>query len=258
MQDIKIAFFDIDGTLIDMEKKKISEKMLDTLICLKQNGIRICLATGRGPLVLPTFPGVEFDACLTFNGSYCFSGRDTIHSRPIRKEDVQTLLKNSAAMGRPASIATRDRLEANGTDEDLITYYSFSGFFPHVSEEFEDVAAGEVYQMMISCREPEYPTLLKDTQNVKIAAWWDRAVDVIPRESGKGTGIRAILAYFGLEPHQAIAFGDGNNDIEMLQAVGTAVAMENASPQLKAVATHVCGHVADDGIYHYCLKQGLI
>ena len=48
------------------------------------------------------------------------------------------------------------------------------------------------------------------------------------------------------------------DDIEMLQAVGTGVAMENASPALKAVADEICGHVAEDGIYHYCLKHGLI
>lgn len=258
MQDIKIVFFDIDGTLIDMEKKKISEKTLDALIRLQKNGIRICLATGRCPVCLPAFPGVEFDACLTFNGSYCFSGPETVYSRPIPPEDVQILLRNAAAMGRPVAIATKDRLEANGTDEDLTTYYGFSGFTPHIPEDFDDVADGEVYQVMLGCREAEYPALLKDTRGVKIAAWWDRAVDVIPMEGGKGSGIREILAYFGLEKDQAMAFGDGNNDIEMLQAVGTGVAMENASVQLKAVAADVCGHVANDGIYHYCLERGLI
>ena len=111
---------------------------------------------------------------------------------------------------------------------------------------------------MLGCREAEYPALLKDTRGVKIAAWWDRAVDVIPMEGGKGSGIREILAYFGLDKTQALAFGDGNNDIEMLQAVGTGIAMGNASAQLKAVADQICGHVANDGIYHFCLEQGLI
>ena len=46
---IKIAFFDIDGTLIDMNKKKITEKMLETLKKLKENGIKICISTGRPP-----------------------------------------------------------------------------------------------------------------------------------------------------------------------------------------------------------------
>lgn len=48
-KDIKIAFFDVDGTLVDMEKKIISPKMIETLKRLKKNGIILCIATGRGP-----------------------------------------------------------------------------------------------------------------------------------------------------------------------------------------------------------------
>ena len=57
---------------------------------------------------------------------------------------------------------------------------------------------------------------------------------------------------------EALAFGDGGNDIEMLQTVGTGVAMGNALDHVKAIADDVCGHVAEDGIYHYCLEKGLI
>ena len=55
MDKIKIAFFDIDGTLIDMERKEISEKMLETLKDLQKNGIKICIATGRAPMAIPKF-----------------------------------------------------------------------------------------------------------------------------------------------------------------------------------------------------------
>ena len=55
MSAIKIVFFDIDGTLIDMNKKRISEKMLETLRRLKENGTIICIATGRSPIALSAF-----------------------------------------------------------------------------------------------------------------------------------------------------------------------------------------------------------
>ena len=55
-----------------------------------------------------------------------------------------------------------------------------------------------------------------------------------------------------------MAFGDGNNDIEMFQAVGHSVAMGNASPDLKAIASEVCRPCAEDGIYHYCKENSLI
>ena len=83
-------------------------------------------------------------------------------------------------------------------------------------------------------------------------------MDIIPSSGGKGAGIRKVLAYYGLTPEDAMAFGDGNNDIEMFQAVGHSVAMGNASADLKAIASEVCGTCAEDGIYHYCQENGLI
>ena len=258
MSQIKIIFFDIDGTLIDMDKKQISPKILETLVRLKEKGILLCIATGRSPISLPHFEGVDFDAYLTFNGSYCFDRQQAIFSNPIPRTDVDTLIRNAHAINRPVSLATKEALAANGKDPDLAQYYSFAHLELEVAEDFDRTAQEEVYQIMLGCREAEYPALMKNIHGAKIAAWWDRAVDVIPANGGKGVGIAKILAHYHLDPAQALAFGDGNNDIEMLQAVGTGVAMENASPRLKEIADEICGHVAEDGIYHYCLSHGLI
>lgn len=254
----KIMFFDIDGTLVDMQSGQISPRTMEALKRLKASGIRICIATGRPAISLPKFAGVEFDAYLTFNGSYCYDQEGTIFSNPIRGEDVQKIIRNAAALGKPVSVATKDRLASNGADEDLVQYYGFAHQTLTVAEDFDEVSRGEVYQLMLSCRKGEYAAILRDVTGAKIAAWWDRAVDVIPATGGKGTAVRKILEYYGLHKAESMAFGDGNNDIEMLEAVGTGVAMENASDDLKAVADDVCGHVARDGIYHYCLRHGLI
>lgn len=258
MDEIKIIFFDIDGTLIDMDRKEISEKTLETLRRLKERGILLCLATGRGPLSLPRFDGVEFDVFLTFNGSYCYERERTIFSNPLPYEDVKTVIQNAAALGRPVSIATKDQMAANGKDEDLIEYYSFAKRKVEVSPDFDKAAQGEVYQLMLGCRRADYPLLLRGTRRAKIAAWWDRAADIIPADGGKGVGVGKILAYYHLDRSQALAFGDGDNDIEMLRAVGRGVAMGNASEGLKAAAHDICGHVAEDGVYYYCLAHGLL
>ena len=55
MHKPRIIFFDIDGTLIDMEKKRITERTLDALRRLQQNGILLAIATGRSPLIVPKF-----------------------------------------------------------------------------------------------------------------------------------------------------------------------------------------------------------
>lgn len=258
MKDIKIAFFDIDGTLVDMLTKEMSEKTKLALLKLRSKGIMICIATGRSPMGLPDLKGVTFDVFLTFNGSFCFHEKEKIYSHPISHEDVEVILNNAAEMKRPVSIATSNRLVANGKDRDLIEYYGFAKVKLDVAEDFYQVAEEEVYQVMMSCRKEEYSRILKNTKNAKIAAWWDRAVDIIPADSGKGTGIRSVLDYYHLKAENAIAFGDGNNDIEMFEAVGTSVAMGNASDELKEIATDICGCVSEDGIYHYCVEHHLI
>lgn len=258
MNKIKIAFFDIDGTLIDFHKKEISEKVLETLGRLKEKGVILCLATGRSPLVLPHFQGIEFDAFLTYNGSYCFDAEKEIFSNPIPQEDIRQLIKNAKAIKRPVSIATKERLAANGVDQDLLDYFGIAGLQVEVADDFDKLLQEEIYQMMMGCYESEYPYMMKDIKNARIAAWWNRAVDIIPANGGKGKAVEKVLEYYHFDKSEAIAFGDGNNDIEMLKSVGTGVAMGNGSEQLKAVADDVCGHVAKDGIYHYCLDHGLI
>ncbi len=259
MKEIKIVFFDIDGTLIDMNKKRISEKMRETLVKLKEKGIRICAATGRSPMQVPQFPGVSFDACLTYNGSYSFDWQGVIVSNSLKREDVCTIIRNADRLGRPLSLATKNRLAANGADADLKEYYWFSGLEVEVAEDFDAVAEkDEIYQIMVGCCPDEYAPILKDVKAAKIAAWWDRAVDIIPLKGGKGMAVEKVLAHYHLSREEAMAFGDGNNDIEMLKAVGRGVAMENGSPELKAIADDICGHVADDGIYFYCKSNGLI
>ena len=259
MTDIKIIFFDIDGTLMDFGAKTLSPRTAEALRRLRAQGVRLCIATGRAPFLLPELGGVEFDAYLTFNGSLCHMGDTVLFSHPLCPADVQRLVQNAAALGRPVIIATQERMAANGTDQDLSDYCAVAGKTVPLSAEFDALCRQkEVYQLMLGCRVRDYPAILQGVREAKITAWWDRAADVIPVQGGKGEGVKKLLEYYGIPPAHALAFGDGGNDLEMLRAVGTGVAMGNASPQLKAAADEVCGEAAADGIYHYCLSHRLI
>lgn len=177
----------------------------------------------------------------------------------MSKEDVHTVIKNSTKVNRALSIATKDFIAANDADEELVAYFNVGGFKVNVADNFDELVRDHVvYQIMMSGTKEEYPMILEGVHDSKIAAWWDKAFDLIPKTGGKGIGVQAILDYYGFSNEEALAFGDGGNDIEMLQTVGTGVAMGNALDHVKAIADDVCGHVAEDGIYHYCLEKGLI
>lgn len=258
MENIKIIFFDIDGTLIAMNHDKISKKVLQTLKQLQQKGIKLCIATGRGPMMIPRFDNVEFDLFLAYNGSYCYTKEEILYSHAISTRDIDTVINNADKMKKIVALATKDSIVANGVDPNLIEYCSFGKAEIKIEKDFEEAKKEGVYQILMGIRENEYEEAIENVSSVKISAWWDRAVDIIPSDAGKGIGIERVLKYYGFDKTQSMAFGDGNNDIEMLQAVGIGIAMDNASDELKAVADEICEDVVEDGIYQFCLKKHLI
>ena len=88
--------------------------------------------------------------------------------------------------------------------------------------------------------------------------WCDLFCDIIPANGGKDLGVAATLERLGIDASEAIAFGDGENDLSMFSAVGTSVAMGNAQETVKAAATYVTTAVDDDGIYNAAKHFGLL
>ena len=228
---IKIAFFDVDGTLLKLGSKGPSFQTVQTLQQLQAKGILLCMATGRGYLSVPHFEGVDFDLWLTFNGSYVRSKDAVISKNPLDADDKRRILHNLKQMHRAAAISN---------EHFIVTKLV-------ISEHFDKLCEEDIYQIMCSCSPPEYERILLGTHATQITAWWDKAVDIIPLSCGKGNAVRAVLAHYGFSKAEAIAFGDGRNDIEMLEAVGTGVAMGNALDEVKARATDCCRSVDEEG-----------
>lgn len=258
MKTIKIAFFDIDGTLVSPGTNRISKRVTDALNQLQKNGILICVATGRPMMNIPKFEGVDFDAYLSFNASYCYDKDGVIYKNPIPREAVHKVIENAGKINRPVSIASESRMGANGSDKDLTDYYAMAKHVVEVADDFDVLKNEDIYQIMMGCTEAEYPKVLEGVQGAKITAWWPRAIDIIPANGGKGNGIEKVLEYYHFLKEEAIAFGDGGNDIEMLETVGLGIAMGNAGDNVKAKADDICKSVDEDGVYWYCKKLGVI
>ena len=117
-----------------MGKTEITPNMRKALCSLKQNGIKICIATGRPFATIPMFEGVVFDAILAFNGSFCTVGEQVVEKCPIPKEDVKKIIENAKRMERPVSIATAEEIVANGSDKDLEDYFALAHHRVNVSK----------------------------------------------------------------------------------------------------------------------------
>ena len=74
--------------------------------------------------------------------------------------------------------------------------------------------------------------------------------DGIPANGGKSTGIAKVLEHYGIDKSETMAFGDGENDVDMFRAVGTAIAMGNACRSAKEAAHYITDKVDEDGIWN--------
>ena len=86
--------------------------------------------------------------------------------------------------------------------------------------------------------------------DLKAVRWHENAVDILLKDNSKALGIQDVLNHFGFSIENAMAFGDGLNDVEMLENVGFGVAMGNAEPELKPLADFVTKDIREDGILY--------
>lgn len=96
------------------------------------------------------------------------------------------------------------------------------------------------------------------TRHSRKAQWYTLGHDILSVHGGKQWAMELMLARCGLHRTQAIAFGDGENDIEMLRYAGIGVAMGNGSKAAKTAANYIAPDTDDDGIWHALHHFGLL
>lgn len=244
---IKIIFFDIDGTLLEMGKTSMLPSTLNALEELKQKDIKIIIATGRSPLRMPD---IEFpaDGYINFNGQLCQIDGRIIHENHLEKDDILQVLNNAKEMGRCVAISGKRFFGCNGYDERLAMYLRHTRPDYPILEDFSSRLNETIFQMVVAVSKNEENLLFQNTSSTKAVRWSDEAADIIPIHGGKGVGIRKILDVYGFSPDEAAAFGDGENDIQMLETVGLGIAMGNAKEIVKQHAKYVTDSVNEDGI----------
>lgn len=115
-----------------------------------------------------------------------------------------------------------------------------------------------VYQFIVYDNESKVQQLMENLTDCKENVWNPMAFDIIPKRGGKAAGIRQILEHFKIGQEESMAFGDGDNDIDMLRYAHIGVAMGNAGEHVKTHADYVTACVDDDGIYKALKVYGLL
>lgn len=251
---IKAIFFDVDGTILSHKSKQVSKSTREVLDLLKEKGIKRVLATGRHISEIDYLPlkDIEFDGYLTLNGQLCLDAdRKVMFSQPISNESKETLVKMFDEKRIPILLLEKEKMYINYNNEYVeFAQKAISTPMPSVGT----YQGEDIYQVIGFVTDKQQDEFFSDLDDCEITRWNEFGIDIIASGGGKAKGIAQYLTTYGINRSESMAFGDGENDIEMLNYVQIGVAMANGEEIVKDNAEYVTDSVDDDGIMK-ALKQ---
>lgn len=257
------VFFDFDGTLADenLQIYKPLPKTIEGIQKLKENGYMVGIATGRAKCYVPDVD-IDFDCYVTTNGAYAEVDNEEIFNSCMSTEELRILLDFFHENGIGYVLESQDKCYWSDTGrEDFIRmvntfHIDLSCFAPIV-----DLSAIKTNKLMVEFQREEQFDRFKEAFDDRYVITRHRthpSGDVGKTGIDKSVGIHAVMEHFGLALQDTYAFGDGENDLQMLSVVGCGIAMKNHAAILDTVAKRIAGGVDEDGIYYELKDLGLI
>ena len=259
MRTYSVVFLDIDGTLLD-SKHRVMPCTHDRLQYLHRQGVPIVLCSARPPKgvnLVARQVGVQGPvAC--YNGGLVFDEHSTI----LRDVGIDI----------PLAMEFR-RFVSERFPELVVSAYLYDVWLaedplhPQIRQEAEisgctplkgylekaATTASHVHKLLCMGDAMRIRALQKETRQhfPQLMALRSKAtyLEILSPESSKGSAAQVLLDYYGLDPKQAVAFGDSDVDMDMLQYCGLGVAMGNAPRQVKEAADYVTASNDQEGVY---------
>ncbi|WP_067726978.1 Cof-type HAD-IIB family hydrolase [Oceanobacillus damuensis] len=259
MTEKSIIFFDIDGTLLNHDKK-LPVLTKKAILTLKEAGHEVAIATGRAPFMFEDLrKELDIHTYVSYNGQYVVLNGEVIHTNALDLASLGQLTEEALGNDHPVVFMDHEDMTTNVPDHDYITESISTlkiGRFPtHDPNYYKD---RPIYQTLLFCAEGEEKQYEQKYKDFDIVRWHPVAVDVLPAGGSKAEGIGKIVQKLGFPKERQYAFGDGLNDREMLTNIHHSVAMGNARDEIKSVARYVTKSVDEDGIYHGLKMVGLL
>ncbi|MBP1970742.1 Cof subfamily protein (haloacid dehalogenase superfamily) [Virgibacillus natechei] len=257
----KALFLDIDGTILKPDHT-YTDSTKDAILQAKNQGVEVFICTGR-PLheVDALAEELHVESLIGYNGAYAVYQNETIIDEPIGKNLVHQFIKIAKEHGSEIVMYTSEKNYFTSLDSTAVQQFNHV-FQLTKNEIYSNDVADKIIGATVINLDPADAALYELETNLRLSVVNIEGVpmsyDIIRKNVNKGEAINAILKRLNIPKEQAIAFGDGMNDKEMLQAVGEGFAMENAHPDLFAYAKHTTTSVTESGIYNGLQKIGLV
>lgn len=235
---------------MDFDNHLMPDSTLEALKKLKENGIKLFVATGRPPNNIEGITKCfDFDGYLTSNGQYCYNDQEVIYEKYISKEDLKNIAPYIMDNNVPVLFADVKQNYSNIYNPCFDEKAEKVNQNKYPVKSIEEIVENNILQVIAYIKEEEDEAFLKMMNNSKSARWTSKFVDIIPKDGGKNIGIDQMIKYYNINIDEVMAFGDSNNDIDMLRHVGVGIAMGNGNDAVKEASDYVTDDINNDGLY---------
>jgi Cof subfamily protein (haloacid dehalogenase superfamily) len=256
---IKLIVTDLDGTLLN-NQHQLSAGTIQAIQAAQQQGVKLILATGKTygsaraiieQLQLDT-PGIFVQGLVIHNADGSIRHQVTLDPAVARQAITfaeERGFSLIAFSGHKTLVRRRDY------HTNMVVEYGEPE--PEVVGPLQNILDKQPINKIIAIRR-------NGARQIKALRWQLSAqlngasrlmqpgeqelVEVLPKNQSKGTALKILLKELNIAPEHVMAIGDGENDVEMLEVAGLAIAVDNAQPVLKKVADHVVASNDADGV----------
>ena len=269
--DSAVLFFDVDGTLTSFDPDDMTDKdfnaihpskaVVDAFGCLRNAGHQAFICTGRPLwLIADGLRALNPAGIVAMAGATLEVEGRVVHEDCFDEDIVEELARRIAVAGGEALFETNGAtysLEPVGVEQSFLLG---AGVVHGVDQMRVD---GHLRVGKVCINASDLARVANDDgfidREFELCSTGGQNRELSPKGIDKGVGVARALAYLGREGNaRTFGFGDSGNDLGMLAAVETAVAMGNAMPEVKALADYVTDDVAHDGTVTAMQHFGLI
>lgn len=258
----KLIFLDVDGTLVDFTMH-MPESAREALSIARKRGHLISLCTGRTVTnVYPWLLEFGFDVIVASAGAYVSANDKVIYHSVLANDKVQDMVEvlkehgacfmlqgiNGRYVDEENAKKMRERCMRLGLDIDG----ALNGLtLVEHPEQMPALESGMYFDadIPVDVMQKEVGNYIKIT-GASFGKDRQMSGEMTKMGVNKATGMQRLMDELKIGREDTIAFGDGPNDVEMLQFAGTGVAMGNAIPAVKQYADMVTDKIDEDGLYH--------
>ena len=259
---IQAVVLDLDGTTLD-ESHQIPPLNREVIKKLKLQGIKVYIATGRTYLSMkPYYDILQLDTpAICYNGAKVVYANGLVREEGISHEQASFLIDLAEKYNIHLNLYQDEKWYTHSSQSTWAKEYAtISGLSP-IQINWEDLstyASTKALYLGKRTRLLDLIPVITDRwkTTLHLTSSKPHFLEVLKADVHKGNAVKKMMVEEGIPLENVIAFGDGLNDLEMLQTVGLGIAMDNGFEELKSVASDIALPNSNAGVGEY-LKRFL-